>query len=99
MKRNSFILTLTDHVTLNMLNKIIHSLQKHLNNDMELKLSNLPVSQQLNTYDCGVYILLFTDIIIQRIPQKQHIEYWKEYLALLYNNTHFSLSTTMMLLQ
>ncbi|XP_008547257.1 sentrin-specific protease 8 [Microplitis demolitor] len=56
-------------VARNFSNKII----KHLVADTETEFKNVPCPQQGNSYDCGIYVLCFADIILEHLKSNSRI--------------------------
>jgi hypothetical protein len=91
--------------------KIANSLHNYLQNKGPLDLSTVSVPKQLNAYDCGIYVLMYVDVIVQLILQERPYDAWKlllpditeadlltkrGQLAMLCNVTHLNLTADMM---
>ncbi|KAG8296555.1 hypothetical protein J6590_054371 [Homalodisca vitripennis] len=51
--------------------KISSALQTFLNKNVKCKITPVNVPQQSNGFDCGIYLLLFTEIIVQKIKKEK----------------------------
>lgn len=60
--------------------KIANSLQKYFKWSNEMNVSSVPVPRQLNTHDCGIYLLHFIDLIVQLILQNEPVDDWSAFL-------------------
>lgn len=84
--------------------RIVLKMTRILQGTQEIDIVSVP--QQINKFDCGIYVLLFTDVIVKHALWEKQIESWEQVipashqhilickrsqLAMLYYNKHLNL--------